>query len=167
MLQQPLTRMALVVCLLQQSSQKAIQQWRYKRTRQGALTILLLYLYKYSVVCATIIFTSPNVHASSSYPITHPPCFYLKATIPCLCALTSYSLISITIHTLCVHHEEPMSLDITPNPNSYSRLFPILLDPKSFQTTLDYSSFYHMISRLYALPLLQTITNKILTDCDT
>ena len=39
----------------------------------------------------------------------------------------------------CVHHEEPMSLDIipNPNPNSLSRLFPILLDPKSFQTALD------------------------------
>ena len=39
--------------------------------------------------------------------------------------------------TPCVHHEEPMSLDVIPNPNSLSRLFPILLDPKSFQTALD------------------------------
>ena len=30
-----------------------------------------------------------------------------------------------------------MSLDITPNPNSFSRLLSILLDPKSFQTALD------------------------------
>ena len=34
------------------------------------------------------------------------------------------------------------------------RLFPILPDFKFFQTTLDYSSFYHMTSRSYALPLL-------------
>ena len=27
--------------------------------------------------------------------ITHLPCIYLKASMPCLCALTSYSLISI------------------------------------------------------------------------
>ena len=48
------------------------------------------------------------------------------------------------MHTSCVHHEEPLFLDITPNPNSFSRLFPILLDPKSFQTVLR---FYHMTSR--------------------
>ena len=47
------------------------------------------------------------------------------------------------MRTPCVHYEEPLSLDVTPNPNSYSRLFPILLDPKSFQTTLDYSSLSH------------------------
>jgi len=34
-----------------------------------------------------------------------------------------------------------MSLDVTPNPNSFSRLLLILLDPKSFQTALD---FHHM-----------------------
>ena len=28
----------------------------YKRTRQGALAALLLYLYKYKVVCATTIY---------------------------------------------------------------------------------------------------------------
>jgi len=39
--------------------------------------------------------------------------------------------------TPCVYYEEPMSLDIISNPNSYSRLFPILLDPKFFQTALD------------------------------
>ena len=38
---------------------------------------------------------------------------------------------------LYVHHEELLSLNIISNLNSYSRLFPILLDPKSFQTALD------------------------------
>ena len=55
----------------------------------------------------------------ASCPITHPPCFYLKTTMPCPCALTLYSLISITMHASCVHHEEPMFFDITPNPNSF------------------------------------------------
>ena len=39
----------------------------------------------------------------------------------------------------CIHHEELLSLDVISNPNSYSRLFLILLDPKFFQTTLDSS----------------------------
>jgi len=56
----------------------------YKRTQQGALAALLLYLYKYNVVHATTISTGPYVHASTSCPIT-------KATIPYTCALTSYS----------------------------------------------------------------------------
>jgi len=62
----------------------------YKRTWQGAFTALLFYLYKLHVVCATTIFTCPYVHASSSYPITHPhvfslrpPCF-LHVVIGCL-----------------------------------------------------------------------------------
>ena len=64
----------------------------YKRTRQGALAVLLLYLYKYNVVHATTISTSPYVYVSTSCPSTHLPCFYLKATMLCPCALTSYSL---------------------------------------------------------------------------
>ena len=63
--------------------------------------------------------TCPNVHALSSCPITHPLYFYLKATILCPCTLTSYSLISITMHIPCVYHEEPMPLDVTSNPNSF------------------------------------------------
>jgi len=44
----------------------------YKRTRQGALAVLLLYLYNLQVVRATTILTDPKVHASTSCPITHP-----------------------------------------------------------------------------------------------
>ena len=91
----------------------------YKRTRQGALAALLLYLYKYNVVRATTMCLPPVLlliyHASTS----RPPCLYLKATMSCLCALTSYSLISITMCAPCVYHEEPLSLDIIPNPNSF------------------------------------------------
>ena len=53
----------------------------YKRTRQGALAALLLYLYKLHVVCATTILTYPYVHASFSCPITHPHVFSLRP--PC------------------------------------------------------------------------------------
>ena len=53
----------------------------YKRTQQGALAVLLLYLYNLHVVHATIILTDSKVHASSLYPITHPHVFSLRP--PC------------------------------------------------------------------------------------
>jgi len=53
----------------------------YKRTQQGALAVLLLYLYKLHVVRATTILTCPYVHALSSCPITHPHMFSLRP--PC------------------------------------------------------------------------------------
>ena len=56
----------------------------YKRTRQGALTVLILYIYYRLLVHATTIITCPYVHASSSCSIT-------KATMPYTCALTLYS----------------------------------------------------------------------------
>ena len=75
-------------------------------------------------------------------------CVFHKATMLPLYTLTSYPLpYSIVLrhhssspsymYTPCVHHEKPLSLDVTPNPNSYSRLFLILLNPKSFQTALN------------------------------
>ena len=81
----------------------------YKRTWQGALAVLLLYLYKYNMVCATIMCLS-HVYLL---------CFYLKATMPYPCALISYSLISVIMYAPYVHHEELLSLDIIPNPNSF------------------------------------------------
>jgi len=54
-------------------------KWEFhKRTRQGVLAALLLYLYKLHVVHATTILTCPYVHASSSCPITHPHVFSLR-----------------------------------------------------------------------------------------
>ena len=76
----------------------------------------------------------------------------ILTTMPCLCALTSYSLISVTMHVPCVYHEEPLSLDVTSNP----RLFLIILDSKFFQTALDYSRpiiSYHMTSQSCAFSL--------------
>ena len=56
---------------------------------------------------------------SISCPITHPPCFYLKATMLYPYALMSYSLISITMYALCIYHKELLFLNIIPNPNSF------------------------------------------------
>ena len=55
---------------------------------------------------------------STLCPITHPPCFYLKATMPCPYALTSYSLISVTMYAPYIYYKKLMSLDIISNPNS-------------------------------------------------
>ena len=79
----------------------------YKRTQQRALTALLLYLYKYNVVHAT---TMCLLHVLLL--------IHYKATMPYTCALMSYSLISVTMYVPYVYHEELMSLDVTPNPNS-------------------------------------------------
>ena len=62
-------------------------------------------------------------------------------TMPCPYALTSYSLISITIHIPCIHYEKLISLDIIPNPNSSldsSQSFQTLSPSRPLQTTLAY-----------------------------
>ena len=112
----------------------------YKRTWQGALAALLLYLYKLHVVRATTILTCPYVYAPSSCPITHPHVFFLRP--PCFPHVPWHH--TFNLRYTCAHHVYTMrnpcplisSLTLTP-----SRLFPILLDPKSFQTVLDYSTW--------------------------
>jgi len=86
----------------------------YKRTRQGALTALLLYLYKLHVVHATTILTYPYVHALSSCPITHLHVFSLRPS----CFLHVPWCHTLNLCCTCVHHEKPLSLDVIPNPNS-------------------------------------------------
>ena len=54
--------------------------------------------------------------------------------------------------TPCVYHKKPMSLDVTPNPNS----FQTLPNPSRPLVLLDRSRLYHMTSRSRALPPLQT-----------
>ena len=39
-----------------------------------------------------------------------------------------------------VYHEEPLSLDVISNPNSYSRLFPIFLDHSRLLQAYDVMS---------------------------
>ena len=130
------------------SSGLSSNEWgNYKRTRQGALAVLLLYIYKLHVVRATTILTGPYVHTSSSCSITHLHVFSLRPP---------YFLHVPWRHTFnlcctCAHHVYTMRnpcpltslLTLTP-----SRLFLILLDPKSFQTALDSTTWLpgHMLS---------------------
>jgi len=72
----------------------------YKRTRQGALTALLLYLYKLHVVCATTILTCPYVHASSSCPITYLHVFPLR--LPCFLHVPWRHIFNL--RCTCAHH---------------------------------------------------------------
>jgi len=75
-------------------------------------------------------------HASTSCPITHPHVFSLRP--PCFLHVSWCHIFNL--HYICAHHMYTMRnlcllmslLTLTP-----SKLFPILLDPKSFQTTLD------------------------------
>ena len=81
-------------------------------------------------------YSCPNVHVSSSCPITHPHMFSLRP--PCFLHVPWCH--TFNLHCTCAHHMYTMrnpcplmsSLTLAP-----SRLFPILLDPKSFQTALD------------------------------
>jgi len=114
------------------------KEWgNYKRTWQGALAVLLLYIYYYIMVYAT----------TMCLPHVHPPCFFLMSithlhvfSIRPLCFLYVPWHHTLNLHCTCAHYVYNMrnscplmsSLTLTP-----SRLFPILLDPKSFQTTLD------------------------------
>jgi len=83
-------------------------------------------------------YSCPNVHALFSCPITHPHVFSLRP--PCFLHVPWRHTLNLCC--TCAHHvytmRNPCPLTSSPNPNSISRLFPILLDPKSFQTALDY-----------------------------
>ena len=85
-------------------------------------------------------YSCPNVYASSSCPITHPRVFSLRP--PCFLHVPWHHTFNLCC--TCAHHmytmRNPCPLTSSPNPNSISRLFLILLDLKSFQTALDYSS---------------------------
>ena len=69
-----------------------------------------------SVVHPTLIsMPCPHIYYSStSYPITYPPCIYLKASMPYTCALMSYpkpySSSPSSMCAPCVHYEETMLL---------------------------------------------------------
>ena len=76
-------------------------------------------------------------HPSTSCPITHPHVLSLRP--PCFLHVPWRHTFNLCY--TCAHHmytmRNPCPLTSSPNPNSISRLFPILLDPKSFQTALD------------------------------
>ena len=93
-------------------------------------------IYKWSVLQQYIYLMSIH-YASTSYPITHPHVFSLRP--PCFLHVPWRHIFNLCY--ICAHHVYtmrnpcPLTLSLTLTP---SRLFPILLDPKFFQTALDY-----------------------------
>ena len=73
----------------------------------------------------------------SSCPLTHLHVFSIR--LPCFLHVPWCHTLNLCC--TCAHHvytmRNPCPLTSFPNPNSYSRLFLILLDSKFFQTTLD------------------------------
>ena len=132
------------------------KEWgNYKRTWQGALAALLLYLYKLHVVRATTILTGPYVYASSSCPITYPHVFFLRP--PCFLHVPWHHIFNLCY--TCAHHvytmRNPCPLTSLLTLNS-SRLFPILL---------DHSRLYHMTSRSCAYLLSLFCCRLIINYC--
>ena len=109
------------------------KEWgNYKRTRQGALAVLLLYLYKLHVIHATTILTSPYVYASFSCSITHPYVFSLRP--PCFLHVPWRHTFNLCC--TCAHHMYTMR-DPCPLTSSLTLTLTLYLDSKSFQTALD------------------------------
>ena len=111
--------------------------------KEPSLHCSFIYItYKWSVLQQCVYLMSIH-HASTSCPITHLHVFSIR--LPCFLHVPWCH--TFNLRCTCVHHvytiRNPCPLTSSPNPNSISRLFPILLDPKSFQTTLDYSSLSH------------------------
>ena len=77
-------------------------------------------------------------HASTSCPLTHPQVFSIR--LPCFLHVPWHY--TFNLRCTCAHYvytmRNPCLLTSSPNPNSISRLFPILL---------DHSRLYHMTSR--------------------
>ena len=103
--------------------------------KEPSLHCFSIYItYKWSVLQQYL--TDPKVHATTSCPITHLHMFSLRL----LCFLHMPWCHTFNLRYTCAHHVYTMrnpcplmsSLILTS-----SRLFLILLDPKSFQTTLD------------------------------
>ena len=103
----------------------------------------------------------PSLHCSSIYTTTSwsmlQQCVYLMSihhasTLrpPCFPHVPWHHIFNLRY--TCTHHvytiRNPCLLMSSPNPNSISRLFLILLDPKSFQTALDSITWLpgHMLS---------------------
>ena len=106
-------------------------------------------------------------NVSTLCPITHPHVFSIRP--PCFLHVPWHH--TFNLRCTCAHHVYTMRnscpLTSSPNPNSISRLFPILLDPKSFQTALDYStwlpghmpiSFHCRLIKYYLIYVWLTLT---------
>ena len=83
--------------------------------------VYLMSIYYVSILCS----------------LTHPHMFSIRPS----CFLHVPWCHTFNLRCTCAHHvytmRNPCPLTSSPNPNSISRLFLILLDPKSFQTALD------------------------------
>jgi len=76
-------------------------EWgNYKRTWQGALAALLLYLYNLHVVHATTILTDPKVHASTSCPLL----IHHASTLRPPCHIHVPWCHTFNLRCTCVHH---------------------------------------------------------------
>ena len=124
---------------------------------------MLFYLYKLHVVHATTIIICSYVHASSSCSITHPHAFSLRPPyfLHVLWHHTFNLRCTCTHHVYTMRNHSPLTSSLTLTP---SRLFPILLDPKSFQTILASITWLpgHMLSiccRLIITTVLFLSTN--------
>ena len=72
----------------------------YKKTRQGALAVLILYIYYRLLVHVITIITCPYVHASSSCLITHPHVFSLR--LPCFLHVPWCH--TLNLHCTCAYY---------------------------------------------------------------
>jgi len=128
--------MALIVCLLQQSSKLTILQWGLQENSTRSPHYIIHYLYTWLLVRATTIFIWPLSSCVILMSITHSHVFFLRPP----CFLHVPWCYTFNLCCTCAHHVYTMRnpcplmslLTLTP-----SRLFPILLDSKSFQTALD------------------------------
>ena len=132
----------MILQLAKLSSGLSSKEWRITREldKEPSLYCSSIYItYRWSMLQQY--YSCPNVHALSSCPITHPHVFSLRP--PCFLHVPWHH--TFNFRCTCAHHVYTMRnscpLTSSPNPNSISRLFLILLDPKSFQTALDYSTW--------------------------
>ena len=81
----------------------------YKRTWQGVLAVLILYIYYKLLVHATTIITCPYVHTSFSCPITHLHVFFLRPPyflhVPWHHTLNLYCTCAYHVYTIVIRRE--------------------------------------------------------------
>jgi len=103
------------------------------------------YLYKCSWSVLQLLYTYPNVHALFSCLLL---IYHMSSSrLACHIHVSWCHTLNPTLNLChpCIHHVYTMKNHV-PWYHSISRLFPILLDSKSFQTTLDCSRPYDVMS---------------------
>ena len=104
-------------------------------------SILPTIYIKYPWSMLWLLYTYPNVHALSSCPLLIYHAF--TSRLACCIHMPWHHTLNPTLnlHHPCMHHVYTMRNHV-PWCHSISRLFPILLDPRSFQTALDHSRLF-------------------------